>query len=183
MTWEKKFVLQLFLFSSDIQINYFGLLVGTSRHCCKGAVYVSRSWVWRKPFFLLLFSHELFILSKQVLAFLGKRCSRVFKASFYVSRGTMNKRKSFSDWFSTPSSDIEPKQWGTLAETFRQVCQNCNPNLRKTSPMKFVFCHCSPMNYWYWAKNLQPFGVKVLAGFSRQRPTCPEEQWIGENSF
>ena len=50
MAWEKPFVLELFLLSSDIQIKRFGLLVETSRHCCKSAVYVSRSWVWRKPF-------------------------------------------------------------------------------------------------------------------------------------
>ena len=49
-TWEKHFVLELFLLSSDIQIKRFGLLVETSRHCCKSAVYFSRSWVWRKPF-------------------------------------------------------------------------------------------------------------------------------------
>ena len=51
MTWGKHFVLELFLLSFDIQIKNFSLLVETSRHCCKSAVYVSRSWDWRKPFF------------------------------------------------------------------------------------------------------------------------------------
>ena len=52
MTWGKHFVLELFLLSLDIQIKIFSLLVETSRHCCRKTIYVSRSWVWRKPFFL-----------------------------------------------------------------------------------------------------------------------------------
>ena len=52
MSWEKHFVLELFLLSSDIHINYFGLLVEASKHCCRKAIYVSRVWVWRKPFFV-----------------------------------------------------------------------------------------------------------------------------------
>ena len=51
MTWGKHFVLELFLLSLDIQITNFSLLVETSRHCCKSAVYASRIWDWRKPFF------------------------------------------------------------------------------------------------------------------------------------
>ena len=80
-------------------------------------------------------------------------------------------------------SEIELKHFGPLVETFRQGCQNCNLSFKKTSPMKFVFCHCSPMNCWYWAGNFQPFGVKILAGFSKLHPTCPEEQWRGENTL
>ena len=51
MTWGKHFVFELFLLSLDIQIKNFSLLVETSLHCCKGAVYVSRNWDWRNPFF------------------------------------------------------------------------------------------------------------------------------------
>ena len=57
MTWGKHFVLELFLLSLDIQIKNFSLLVETSRHCCKSAVYVTRSWDWRKPFSCFFFSH------------------------------------------------------------------------------------------------------------------------------
>ena len=56
ITWGKHFVLELFLLSSDLQIKNLSLLVETSRHCCKCAVYVSRSWDWRKPFFVSFFS-------------------------------------------------------------------------------------------------------------------------------
>ena len=94
MTCGKHFVLELFLLSLDIQIKIVSLLVETFWHCCRKTIYVSRSWVWRKPFYLL-FSHEMFILSKNVLAFLVKRCSSVFKAASYVSRGTMNWGKHF----------------------------------------------------------------------------------------
>ena len=94
MTWGKHVVLELFLLCLDMQIKNFSLSVETSRHCCRKTIYVSRSWVWRKPFFLL-FSHEIFILRKKVLAFLVKRCSSVFKAASYVSRGTMNRGKHF----------------------------------------------------------------------------------------
>ena len=89
----------------------------------------------------------------------------------------------FFNWIFILSSDIELKQWGPLAETFRQGCQNCNPSFKKTSPMKFVFCHCSPMKCWYWAKKSHFFGVKILAGFSKLHPTCPEEPWLGENTL
>ena len=51
MALEKHFVLELFLLSSDIHIKYFSLLVETSKHCCRKQIYVSRVWVWRKPFF------------------------------------------------------------------------------------------------------------------------------------
>ena len=51
MTWGKHFILELFLLYSDIQIKRFCLFVGVPRHCCRKAVYVSGSWVWRKPFF------------------------------------------------------------------------------------------------------------------------------------
>ena len=50
MTWGKHLVLKVFYLNSDIQTKQFSLLVETSRHCCKSAVYVSRGWVWRKPF-------------------------------------------------------------------------------------------------------------------------------------
>ena len=68
------------------------------------------------------------------------------------------------NWIFILSSDIELKQWGPLAETFRQGCKNCNPSFKKTSPMKFVFCHCSPMKCWYWAKKSHFFWCK---NFSR----------------
>ena len=125
----------------------------------------------------------MFILRKKVLAFLVKRCSRVFKAASYVSRGTMNWGKQFSIDFFLLSSHIELKQLGPLADIFKQGCQNCNLTFKKTSPMKFVFCHCSLKNFWYWAKESQPFRVKILPGFSKLHPTCREEQWLGENTL
>ena len=51
MTWGKHFLLELSLLSSEIQLKHFGLLVETSRHCCRRAIYVWRCWIWRKPFF------------------------------------------------------------------------------------------------------------------------------------
>ena len=122
MTWEKHFVLELFLLSSDIQIKQFGLLVETSQHCCRKAIYVSRIWVWRKPFFLL-FSHELFIFSKKVLAFLGKRCSRFFEAASYVSRGAMTWGKHFNLKLFLLYSDFRIKYFGPLMEFFRHCCR------------------------------------------------------------
>ena len=64
MTWGKHFVLELFLLSLDIRIKIFSLLVETSRHCCRKTVYVSRSWVWRKPFFLTFLSWNVHIEEK-----------------------------------------------------------------------------------------------------------------------
>ena len=64
MTWGKHFVLELFLLSLDIQIKNFSLLVETSRHCCRKTIYVSRSWVWRKPFFLTFLSWNFHIEQK-----------------------------------------------------------------------------------------------------------------------
>ena len=75
------------------------------------------------------------------------------------------------------------KTMGPFGGKFRQCCQNCSLNFKKTSPMKFVFCHCSLKNFWYWAKNSQLFRVKILSGFSKLHPTCPEEQWLGENTL
>ena len=64
MTWGKHFVLELFLLSLDIQIKNFCLLVETSRHCCRKTIYVSRSWVWRKPFFVTFLSWTVHIEQK-----------------------------------------------------------------------------------------------------------------------
>ena len=64
MTWGKNFVLELFLLSLDIQIKNFSLLVETSRHCCRKTIYVSRSWVWRKPFFVTFLSRNVHIEQK-----------------------------------------------------------------------------------------------------------------------
>ena len=114
---------------------------------------------------LLRFCHELFILSKQILAFLGKPCSRFFKAAWYLSRGETNWGKHFYLIFSTIVGHWT-KTLGPFGGNFRQGCQNFNLDFKKTSPMKIVFCHCSPMNCWYWGENSQPFVVKTLKGFA-----------------
>ena len=64
MTWGEHFVLEPFLLSLDIQIKNSSLLVETSRHCCRKTIYVSRSWVWRKPFFVTFLSRNLHIGQK-----------------------------------------------------------------------------------------------------------------------
>ena len=160
MAWEKNFVLQLFLLSSVIQIKLFSLLVETSRHCCKGAVYVLRSLVWSKPFFLLLFFMNCWYWAKEFWPFwlnvvagflklhptcpevqwIGENCFQLF---FYTI---------FGQW---------AKTMGPFDGNFRQGCEICNLGFKKTSPMKYVFCHCSHMKCWYWAENFQPFGVKI----------------------
>ena len=182
MTWEKHFVLELFLLSSDIQIKQFGLLVETSRHCCRKAIYVSRSWVWRKPFFCYFSLMNCSYWAKKFWPFWVN-----VVAGFLKLHRTCPEEKRFGEnifvWFSILSLDIELKQWGPLAEVFRQGRQKGNLGFKKTSPMKFVVFYCSPLNCWYWAKNPQPFVVKVLAGFLMMHPTCPEEQWVGKNTL
>ena len=72
MTWEKHFVLELFLLSSDIHIKHFGLLVETSKHCCRKQVYVSRVWVWRKPFFCYFSASNWWYWAKKFQCFVVK---------------------------------------------------------------------------------------------------------------
>ena len=179
LAWEKNFVLQLFLLSSDIQIKHFCLFVGVPRHCWRKAVYVSGSWVWRKPFFCYFSAMNCWYWAKilqhfgvKVLAGFSKQlptCPEeqwIGENKFYLIFYTI-----FGQW---------AKTMGPFGGKIRQGCENCNLGFKKTSPMKFVFCHCSPMNCWKWAENFQLFAVKILAGFSKLHPTCPEEHWRGK---
>ena len=68
-TWGKHFVLELFLLFLDLQIKIFSLLVETSRHYCRKTFYVSRSWVWRKPFFVSFLSWTVHIEQKKFWPF------------------------------------------------------------------------------------------------------------------
>ena len=134
-------------------------------------------------FFCFSFCLELLILSKNFSTFLCKKFRRVFETASYLSRGAMTGRKHFVLELFLLFSDIQIKNFSLLVDTSRHCCRKAIYVSRSWVWRKPFFCYFSAMNCWYWAKNLQHFGVKVLAGFSKQRPTCSEEQWIGENSF
>ena len=131
-------------------------MVEFSRQCCESAVYVTRSWDWRKPFSCYFSLINFSYWAKKVWFFWLN-----VAAGFLKLHPTCPEEQwieeDFFNWSWILSSDIEVKQGGLLAETFRQGCQNCNLNFKKTSPLKFVFCHCSLKNFWSWAKNSQLF--------------------------
>ena len=170
------------MLSSDIHIKYFSLLVETSKHCCRKRIYVSRVWVWRKPFFCYFSASNCWYWAKNLI-FFCKTFSRLFQAASYVSRGAMALEKHFVLELFLLSSDIHIKHFGLLVETSKHCCRKQTYVSTVWVWRKPFFCYFSASNWWYWAENFQCFVVKVLAGFSMLHPTCPEEQWLGKSTL
>ena len=183
MTWEKQFVLELFLLSSDIQLKHFGLLLETSRHCCRKSNLRVENLILTKTVFLLLFCHELLTLSKKFSTFWCKSFRRVFDTASYVSRGAMTWGKHLVLKLFYLNSDIQTKQFSLLVETSRHCCKSAVYVSRGWVWRKPFFCYFLPMNCSYWAKNFWLLWVNIVVGFLKLHPTCPEEQWIEENIF